>query len=92
MQRGLILNVLLDWKLEWIPYTELRVQTMRRAGYYMTDEDLQFHLNYLTGNGYVEAKRLRAGRAEIELTAVRATPKAVDLREGRIEPDPGIGF
>ncbi len=91
-QRGTIVRILVDWQLEWIPFSELRVQLLRRLGYTPADEELQFHLNYLTQAGYAETKRLRAARAELELTAVRATARAVDLVEGRMEPDPGIGL
>ncbi len=91
-QRGLILSILVDWQLEWMPFNELRVQMMRRTGAPVSDEQVKFHLNYLTQNQYAEIKQLRAGRAEIELTAVRATAKALDLKEGRLAPDPGIAF
>ena len=91
-QRGLLVRILTEWQMEWLPFTELRIQAMRRAGYPLTESQVQYHLNYLAHNGYAEVKQLRAGRAEIELTAVRATPKAVDLLEGRIAPDPAIGL
>lgn len=60
--------------------------------YRLTDAELQFHLNCLSQGEYVESKRLRAALAELELTAVRATAKAVDLLEGRIAADPGVAF
>lgn len=91
-QRGLIVRILVEWRLEWIPFGELRLQFLRRAGYAVSDEELQFHLNYLSKAGYLEAKQLRAARAGIELTAVRATPKAVDLVEDRIAEDPAVGL
>ncbi len=91
-QRGLILSILVDWKLEWMPFSELRVQILRRSGYALTDKELQFHLNYLAARDYIESRRLRAGRADLELTTVRATAKGLDLREGRIEPDPGVAL
>ena len=91
-QRGLILRILVDWRLEWMPFGELRLQFLRRAGYALSDEELQFHLNYLSRAGYLETKQLRAARAGLELTAVRAAPKAVDLLEGRIAEDPGAGL
>jgi hypothetical protein len=91
-QRGLLLRILADWQMEWMPFSELRLQAMRRAGYPVEESRVRYHLNYLIQNGYAELKHLRAGRADIELTAVRATPKAVDLVEGRIAPDPAIGL
>ncbi|MGE5325549.1 MAG: hypothetical protein ACM3NO_00810 [Deltaproteobacteria bacterium] len=91
-QRGQMVRILVEWRLEWMPFTELRLQILRRAGYALSDDDLQFHLNYLSRAGYVETKQLRAARAGLEMTAVRATPKAVDLVEGRIAEDPGVGL
>jgi hypothetical protein len=85
-------QILVEWSLEWMPFGELRVQMLRRAGYPITDEALEFHLNYLSRAGYVETKQLRAARAGLELTAVRATPKAVDLVDGRISDDPGVAL
>ena len=91
-ERGVMVKILVDWSLEWMPFYELRVQLMRRLGYRLSESQIQFHLNYLVQGAYAETKQLRAGRADLELTAVRATTKAVDLIEGRVAPDPGIGF
>ena len=91
-QRGLILSILVDWKLEWMPFNELRLQILRRSGYTLAEQELQFHLNYLGAREYIETRRLRAGRADLELTTVRATAKALDLKEGRITPDPGVAL
>jgi len=90
-ERGTMLKILADWDLEWIPFQLLGVQMMRRLGYPLQESQIQFHLNYLVQTGYAETKLLRSGRADLELTAVRATAKAVDLREGRLAADPGIG-
>ena len=90
-QRGLIVKVLADWQLEWMPSSELQLQFLRRAGYRLADTKLEFHLKYLSAAGYLETKQLRAAHAGLELTAVRATTKAVDWVEGRIPPDPALG-
>jgi hypothetical protein len=91
-QRGMLARILVEWRLEWIPWSELRLQFLRRAGHAIPDDDLQFHLNYLSRAGYAETRQLRAARAGLEMTAVRATPKAVDLVEGRIPEDEGVGL
>lgn len=91
-QRGEVLKILVAWRMEWMPFTELRLQLLRRSGYAVPDEDLKFHLNYLSRAEYVETKQLRAARAGLEMTAVRATARAVDLVEGRIAEDPGVGL
>jgi hypothetical protein len=90
-ERGLILKILAEWNLEWMPFFELGVQMRRRLGYPLQESQVQFHLNYLVQAGYAETKLLRAGRADLELTVVRGTAKAVDLREGRLAPDTGVG-
>jgi|SRR5215831_7876929 hypothetical protein len=89
-ERGIIVQTLVDWGLEWIPFREVKLQLIRRAGYMLDDAKVEYHLQYLQGAGYAEVKTLRAGRVQVELTAVRGTPKAVDLVEGRSTPDPGV--
>jgi len=89
-ERGVMVRILVDWGLEWMPYHELRMQLATRLGYRIPDSELRFQLNYLVQGGYAETKQLRAGRADIELLAVRATVKAVDLLEGRVPQDSGI--
>lgn len=91
-QRGLIVRILVEWRLEWMPFGELQLHFLRRAGYAVSDEVLQFHLNYLSRAGYADIKQLRAAHAGLELTAVRAAPKAVDLVEGRIPDDPAVAL
>ncbi len=90
-QRGVLLLTLIYRGLEWVPWPEIRKQ-MARQGYPLSDDEIQFHLNYLGAGQYVETECLRAGRTEFELKRARATKKAVDLRDGRIPPDPGIAF
>ena len=91
-ERGVMVRILVDWGLEWMPYHELRMQLATRLGYRVPESELRFHLNYLLQGGYAETKQLRAGRADIELLAIRATVKAVDLLEGRVPQDAGIGL
>lgn len=90
-ERGVMVQVLVSWGLEWMPFRELRVQTMSRLGYTLGEADIKFHLNYLNQGGYAESKTLRAGRTDFELAVVRATPKAVDLVEGRTA-DQAVAF
>lgn len=92
VQRGVILMILTHRALDWVPFTELRVQLARGQGYPLTDADLWFHVRYLANRGYSETRNTRPGRTDLSLTQVRATPKAVDLLDGRIESDPGVAF
>jgi len=91
-QRGLLLSILVSWRMQWIPFSEVRIQMLRRLGYRLADEHLQFHLKYLAAAGYAEIKHLRPGRDDYELTTVCATPKGVDLVEGRLPVDAGVAF
>jgi hypothetical protein len=92
VQRGVILIILTHRALEWVPFTELRAQLARGQGYPLSENELWFHLRYLENRGCVETRRTRPGRVDVSLMQVRATPKAVDLLDGRIEADPGIAF
>jgi len=89
-ERGSMVQILVEWRMEWMPVGELRLHVLRRAGYRLSEEELKFHLNYLEGKGYVETKQLRAPRAGLELMAVRATARGVDLAEGRIAGHAGV--
>jgi len=91
-ERGSIVQILVEWQMEWIPVGELRLNLLRRAGYQLSDDEIQFHLNYLAEKGYVETKHLRAVKAGLELTAVRATARGVDLAEGRIAGQAEVGL
>lgn len=90
VERGLILTILAKRNLEWVPFSELSAQVARHQGYRMSDSQLWFHLRYLAGRAYLETHNPRPGRSDISLLQVRAMSKAVDLLDGRIEPDPGV--
>jgi hypothetical protein len=92
VQRGVILMILVHRNLEWVPFSELRVQMARGQGYPLTESELWFHLRYLSGRSYLETRNPRPGRSDVSLYQVRALPKAVDLLDGRIEKDPGVAF
>jgi len=92
--RGVILSVLIKHQLDWVTFKSLRIQVQRGQGYPLEDGELRFHLAYLSDSAraYIENKALRAGRGGTEFSVVRATAKAVDLQDGRLEPDPGVTF
>lgn len=91
-ERGIIVQTLVEWGLEWMPFREVKLQLIRRVGYMVEPAQVEYHLQYLERSGYAEVKTLRVGRAGVELKAVRGTPKAADLVEGRTGPDPGVAF
>ena len=91
-ERGIIVQTLVDWELEWMPFREVKIQLIRRVGYMVNETQVEYHLQYLERTGYAETKTLRAKPLGFELKAVRGTAKAVDLVEGRAAPDPGVAF
>ena len=93
--RGIILSILIQHRLAWVAFASLKYQVQIGQGFPIADDDLGFQLAYLSdrARGYVEARPLRAGRARaFEYAFVRATAKAVDLRDGRIASDPGVAL
>jgi hypothetical protein len=92
--RGVILSILIKHQLDWVAFHTLKVHVQRGQGLPLDDGELRFHLAYLgdSARGYLENKPLRAARVNNEFSFVRATAKAVDLRDGRILADPGVAF
>lgn len=90
--RGVILEFLIIRSLDWVPFTELHYQIVTGQGYQVTADGLRYELRYLVDKELVELKILRAKRAGIELMAVRAKAKAVDLFEGSSGEDVGVSF
>lgn len=90
-ERGLILTILIEAQLRPMPFALLQSHIIAQ-GFPVEVQGLEFHLNYLKDGGYVEVKDLREGRIELQMKVVRATRRAVDLRDGRIAADPGIRF
>lgn len=91
-ERGLILEILVAFDLDWVDFGELRMQLVRHQHIPISVDGLAFQLSYLRDRGFVEIKRLYAGKSDIEMTAVRATAHAVDLIDGRISEDPGVAL
>ena len=92
VERGIIVQTLVDWGLEWMPFREVKLQLIRRVGYMIEENQVEYHVRYLERAGYAETKTLRAKDLGLELKAVRGTAKAVDLVEGRTAPDPAVAF
>jgi len=93
--RGVILSVLIQHKLSWVAFSSLKREVQMGQGIPIADDDLGFQLAYLgdAARGYVEARPLRTSRANrFDYAFVRATAKAVDLRDGRIAADPGVAL
>jgi hypothetical protein len=90
--RGVILSILVHRNLEWVPFSELKVQVARRRGYSPPESDLWFQLRYLAGRAYLETRNPRPGRSDFSLVQVRALSKAVDLVDGRLEADQGVAL
>lgn len=89
-QRKIILQALVLFDLDWVSFDQLRTQVDSLQAARIEDEALMFHLRYLSDRGYIETKQLRPGRGGLTMSIVRATSKAADLLDGRIERDPGV--
>lgn len=97
-ERGLIIELLIEAKLRPIPLFVL-LSMMDGQGWPLGDgnpgqalNDLDFQLTYLADYCLVERKNPREGKLNLEIQTVRAVGKAVDLKDGRIAPIPGIRF
>ena len=75
-----------------MPFREVKLQLIRRVGYMIEENQVEYHVRYLERAGYAETKTLRAKEIGLELKAARGTAKAVDLVEGRSAPDPAVAF
>jgi hypothetical protein len=92
LERGLILMLLIDAQMRPVPNFIL-LGMMEGQGRPLDDmKALDFHLTYLSDYGLVERKHPREGRINLDVQTVRAVGKAVDLRDGRITPVPGVRF
>jgi len=92
IERGMIILLLIDAQLKPVPLYIL-MGMMEGQGWALDDvEALDFHLTYLSDYGLVERKNPRAGKLQLDIQTVRAMGKAVDLRDGRITPIPGVRF
>jgi len=89
--RGVILDILIQHRLEWVASDSLRLEILRGQGFVLSSDDLLFHAAYLADQSrrYVEILPLRGGRDQFQ---IRATAKAVDLHDERIPADPGVMF
>lgn len=97
-ERGLIIEVLIEAKLKFIPLY-LLVSMMEGQDWPLGEgdpakalEDLNFQLTYLADLGLVERRNPREGKLKLDIQLVRATGKAVDVKDGRIERPTGIRF
>ncbi len=98
IERGLILLLLINSRLKAVPVHVL-LSMMEGQGYPLGGgsreqamQDLDVHLTYLDDAGYVERRNLREGSLNLSLQTVRAKGIVLNLRDGRIPPDPGIRF
>ena len=94
VQRGVILMILEHRNLDWVPLNGVKQHLAQGQGYPLTESELWFHVRYLMspGRNYTETRDTRPGRVDLSLTQVRATSRAVDLLEGRLDPIPEQRF
>lgn len=58
----------------------------------ITESELEIHLQYLVEKGYISYEEVKHRRSGISRKIAKLTAKGIDLMEGNIDPDPGIGL
>ena len=58
----------------------------------VSDSELEIQLGYLKEKGYITYEKIKDRHSKISRKIARLTAKGIDLVEGNIDPDPGIGL
>ncbi len=72
--------------------TQLLSNSLLGIGLSLSETDLLVQLNYLEGKGYITTEEVKDRFSKLSRTISKLTPKGLDLMEGNIAPDPGIGL
>lgn len=72
--------------------TQLLSTSLLGIGLSLSGTQLLVQLNYLAGKGYITTEEVEDRFTKISRTISKLTPKGLDLMEGNIAPDPGIGL
>lgn len=87
--RGWILKILYTNLPEWAG-DRLLAQMLEQGKYSVSALEIQGHLRYLEGKGYVEVKEVSVKELGLSRVVARLTSKGVDFVEGNLPDDPGI--
>ena len=85
--RGWTLNIIDRMK----PYgasPELIDASLSQLGFSTSINEIKANLKYLEEKGYIRLEEIERNGVRRRINYI--TPKGVDLKEGNIEPDPGI--
>lgn len=88
--RGEVLRQLAEFYPKWVTRRSL-LNLLDLAGYAVLDEDLDFHLAYLSGKRLLEFKvdDKGLGRPKV-INLLRITTAGIDFLDGRREGDLGV--
>ncbi len=59
-------------------------------GYPVPMEEMEYHVAYLAGKGFVQVEKSRGPRGGHEITMVTITVKGIDYHDGRLPADDGV--
>jgi repressor of nif and glnA expression len=85
--RGWILNII-DRQKPYGTSPEMIETTLLEIGFNCTLNEIKSHLKYLEEKGYIRLEEIERSGVRRRLNYI--TPKGIDLKEGNIQPDPGI--
>jgi len=71
---------------------ELLELTLDTIGLMVSDSELEVQLGYLKEKGYVTTEKVTDRHTKISRKIAKLTAKGIDLIEGNIPADPGIGL
>lgn len=89
-QRKVLLMILVQVFGKEISLSELAVRAKSQLGRPIDGADLGFHVAYLEGAAVAATRMLRGGKNPILM--IKATLKGVQMIDGTIPPEPGLGF
>ena len=66
--------------------------SLTSIGLMISDSEMEIQLGYLEEKGYITYSAVRDKITKISRKIAKLTAKGIDLIEGNIPPDPGIGL
>ena len=66
--------------------------SLEGIGLTISDSELEIQLGYLKEKGYISCEEVKDRHTKISRNIAKLTAMGIDLMEGNIDPDPGIGL
>jgi hypothetical protein len=87
--RATILRIVRRYGVEGISWPGLE-RIFRVAGRFEAMNTLEENVQYLADKNYLKKQLLRDEASDVERWMLYITPRAIDLLDGTIDPDPGV--